>query len=70
MQCTEDDHLDKQDLIKAKVLMSDVAASINESKRRKDIGELRIDNPVVLGQLGIEICLFQSTNTGQKRTRP
>ena len=36
-QCTEEDHDDKQDLIKAKVLMSDVAASINESKRRKDI---------------------------------
>ena len=28
--------------------MSDVAASINESKRRKDIGELRSDNAAYL----------------------
>ncbi len=38
-QCTEDDHADKQDLLKAVNMMADVATFINESKRRKDIGK-------------------------------
>ena len=37
-QCTELDHEDKSDLIEAVAIMADVAAFINESKRRKDIG--------------------------------
>ena len=38
-QCTEEDHGDKEDLRKAVTIMADVAAFINESKRRKDIGK-------------------------------
>ena len=37
-QCTEIENDDKQDLIEAVTIMADVAAFINESKRRKDIG--------------------------------
>ena len=37
IKCTEAGHADKQDLIQARIIMSDVATSINESKRRKDI---------------------------------
>ena len=39
LQCTEDDHKDKEDLKQAINIMADVAAFINDSKRRKDIGE-------------------------------
>lgn len=38
-QCTEDDHKDRADLVQAVSIMADVAAFINESKRRKDIGK-------------------------------
>ena len=38
LQCTEKDHDDREELLKAVNLMSNVAAFINESKRRKDIG--------------------------------
>ena len=37
-QATEDDHPDKQPLIKSINAMTDVAAAINEYKRRKDLG--------------------------------
>ncbi len=37
-QCTEDDHPDKDHLIMAMRAMTDVAAAINEYKRRKDLG--------------------------------
>eukprot|EP00094_Tigriopus_californicus_P005635 TCALIF_05432-PA protein Name:"Similar to DNMBP Dynamin-binding protein (Homo sapiens)" AED:0.05 eAED:0.05 QI:0/0.53/0.43/1/0.8/0.87/16/1294/2068 len=37
IKCTEDDHLDRSDLLKAVQLMGEVASFINESKRRKDI---------------------------------
>ena len=37
LQCTEDDHRDKDDLKQAITIMADVAAFINDSKRRKDI---------------------------------
>ena len=40
-QCTEIENDDKQDLIEAVTIMADVAAFINESKRRKDIGNYR-----------------------------
>ena len=39
LQCTEIENEDKQDLIEAVAIMADVAAFINESKRRKDIGK-------------------------------
>ena len=39
-QCTEEDHRDKEDIFKAVTIMSNIAAFINESKRRKDIGKL------------------------------
>ena len=37
LQCTEGDSEDREDLIEAVNIMADVAAFINESKRRKDI---------------------------------
>lgn len=37
VKCTEDGHPDKQSLIKAIGLMTDVATAINEFKRRKDL---------------------------------
>ena len=37
-QCTEVDDEDRSDLVEAVGIMADVAAFINESKRRKDIG--------------------------------
>ena len=40
LQSTEDDHPDKAHLIQAIDSMTDVAAMINEYKRRKDLGEL------------------------------
>lgn len=40
LQCTEDSHADKQWLIQATSLMTDVAAAVNEFKRRKDLGML------------------------------
>ena len=39
LKCTEEEHEDKPDLKEAVALMSDVAAFINETKRRKDIVE-------------------------------
>ena len=36
-QCTEEDHCDREDLLNAVNIMSNIAAFINESKRRKDI---------------------------------
>ena len=36
-QCTEHESEDREDLIEAVNIMADVAAFINESKRRKDI---------------------------------
>jgi len=39
LKCTEDEHQDKADLKEAVALMSDVAAFINETKRKKDIVE-------------------------------
>ena len=39
LQCTEEDDPDKKDLLEAVNIMADVAAFINESKRRKDIGK-------------------------------
>eukprot|EP00095_Tigriopus_kingsejongensis_P009498 maker-scaffold1595_size34508-snap-gene-0.8 protein:Tk09498 transcript:maker-scaffold1595_size34508-snap-gene-0.8-mRNA-1 annotation:"dynamin-binding protein" len=39
IKCTENDHLDRPDLLKAATLMGEVASFINESKRRKDIVE-------------------------------
>ncbi|CAG2054946.1 unnamed protein product, partial [Timema podura] len=36
-QCTEDNHKDKQDLLKAVITMMEVASYINEYKRRNDI---------------------------------
>ena len=38
-QCTEEDHCDREDLLNAVNIMSNIAAFINESKRRKDIGK-------------------------------
>ncbi|KAG8196563.1 hypothetical protein JTE90_003576 [Oedothorax gibbosus] len=37
LKCTEDSHADKQWLIQATNLMTDVAAAVNEFKRRKDL---------------------------------
>ena len=39
LKCTEEEHPDKKDLREAVALMSDVAAFINETKRKKDIVE-------------------------------
>eukprot|EP00092_Neocalanus_flemingeri_P059232 GFUD01070744.1.p1 GENE.GFUD01070744.1~~GFUD01070744.1.p1 ORF type:complete len:905 (+),score=202.84 GFUD01070744.1:37-2751(+) len=39
LKCTENDHQDKNDLKEAVTIMSDVAAFINETKRKKDIVE-------------------------------
>ena len=39
LKCTEEEHQDKADLKEAVTLMSDVAAFINETKRKKDIVE-------------------------------
>ena len=39
-QCTEEDHCDREDLLNAVNIMSNIAAFINESKRRKDIGKI------------------------------
>ena len=39
LKCTEPDHCDKTSLKEAVTIMSDIAAFINESKRRKDIVE-------------------------------
>ena len=39
IKCTEKDNEDKKDLVEAVTIMADVAAFINESKRRKDIGK-------------------------------
>ena len=38
LKCTEAEHADRADLARARDIMTDVAAFINESKRRKDIG--------------------------------
>ena len=43
IKCTEEEHNDRPDLIKAVEIMGDVASFINESKRRKDIGEWPYD---------------------------
>ena len=40
-QCTEEDHCDREDLLNAVSIMSNIAAFINESKRRKDIGKIK-----------------------------
>ncbi|XP_015929681.1 rho guanine nucleotide exchange factor 38 isoform X2 [Parasteatoda tepidariorum] len=37
LKCTEDNHPDKQWLMQATTLMTDVAAAVNEFKRRKDL---------------------------------
>ena len=42
IKSTEQEHPDKEDLIKAAAMMTDVAGFINESKRRKDIGNKRL----------------------------
>jgi hypothetical protein len=42
-QCTEDSHNDKPELLNAVRTMMEVATYINEYKRRKDIGELKLD---------------------------
>jgi hypothetical protein len=42
-QCTEDSHKDKPELLHAVRTMMDVATYINEYKRRKDIGKLKLD---------------------------
>ena len=39
LKCTENDHQDRNDLKEAVTIMSDVAAFINETKRKKDIVE-------------------------------
>ena len=39
LKCTENDHQDRNDLKEAVIIMSDVAAFINETKRKKDIVE-------------------------------
>ena len=45
MQNTEDNHIDKRHLMEAIHTMTDVAAAINEFKRRKDLGKwARLDN--------------------------
>ncbi len=56
-QSTEPEHNDRKDLLEAVTLMADVAAFINESKRRKDIGgwkliiaSLSVVRSLVLGQ--------------------
>lgn len=41
-QCTEDSHKDKPELLNAVKTMMDVATYINEYKRRKDIGKLKL----------------------------
>ena len=45
IKCTENDHSDKPDLVNAVGIMADVAAFINESKRRKDIVEKYKSDP-------------------------
>ena len=39
IKCTEVEHSDRVDLMRARDIMTDVASFINESKRRKDIGK-------------------------------
>ena len=48
-QCTEKDHEDRENLLEAVNIMTDVAAFINESKRRKDIGKFPSLFLVLLG---------------------
>ena len=47
--------------------MSDVAASINESKRRKDIGEFRLDKAAKKRQFGIKIAITSSRQIPVRR---
>ena len=42
LKCTEAEHADRADLARARDIMTDVAAFINESKRRKDIGRCAV----------------------------
>lgn len=45
-QATEDNHPDKRHLLAAVNAMTDVAAAINEFKRRKDLGRTFLPGPL------------------------
>ena len=47
IKCTEVEHSDRVDLMRARDIMTDVASFINESKRRKDIGKRKTKDTLV-----------------------
>jgi len=67
LKCTENDHQDKNDLKEAMTIMSDVAAFINESKRKKDIVEkYKAEEDTTLSR---KICKFNMHSIGKKSSR-
>jgi len=67
IKCTETDHLDKTDLKEALTIMSEVAAFINESKRKKDIvDKYKAEEDTTLSR---RISKFNMHSIGKKSSR-